>query len=74
MGYHNIELITSKLMNLGKRRDYPCAVISKGTTKEQEVVVGTLETIVEKSKGLPTPAMVVVGEGVTLRDKISWFA
>ena len=60
-------------MNLGKRKDYPCAVISKGTTKEQEVVVGTLETIVEKSKGLPTPAMIVVGEVVTLRDKISWF-
>ena len=61
MGYHNIELITSKLINLGKK-DYPCAVISKGTTKEQEVVVGTLETIVEKSKGLPTPAeMIVVG-------------
>ena len=73
MGYHNIELITSKLMGLGKRRDYPCAVISKGTTKEQEVVVGTLETIVEKSKGLPTPAMIVVGEVVTLRDKIGWF-
>ena len=73
MGYHNIELITSKLMNLGKRRDYPCAVISKGTTKEQKVVVGTLETIVEKSKGLPTPAMIVIGEVVTLRDKISWF-
>ena len=74
MGYHNIELITSKLINLGKRRDYPCAVISKGTTKEQEVVVGTLEDIVEKSKGLPTPAMIVVGEVVTLRDKISWFS
>lgn len=73
MGYHNIELISSKLMTLGKRKDYPCAVISKGTTKEQEVVVGTLENIVEKSKGLPTPAMIVIGEVVTLRDKIKWF-
>ena len=74
MGYHNIELISSKLMTLGKRKDYPCAVISKGTTKEQEVVVGTLEDIVEKSKGLPTPAMIVIGEVVTLRDKIKWFS
>ena len=73
MGYHNIELISSKLIALGKRKDYPCAVISKGTTKEQEVVVGTLEDIVEKSKGLPTPVIIVIGEVVTLRDKIKWF-
>jgi uroporphyrin-III C-methyltransferase len=73
MGYHNIELISSKLITLGKRKDYPCAVISKGTTKEQEVVVGTLENIVEKSKGLPTPAMIVIGEVVNLREQIRWF-
>ncbi|MEV9475777.1 uroporphyrinogen-III C-methyltransferase, partial [Aliarcobacter butzleri] len=54
MGYHNIEIISSKLLSLGKRKDYPCAVISKGTTTEQKVVVGTLEDIVEKSKDLPT--------------------
>ncbi|MFY4820738.1 uroporphyrinogen-III C-methyltransferase, partial [Aliarcobacter butzleri] len=45
MGYHNIEIISSKLLSLGKRKDYPCAVISKGTTTEQKVVVGTLEDI-----------------------------
>ena len=73
MGYHNIELISRKLISLGKRKDYPCAVISKGTTKEQEVVVGTLEDIVQKSEGLATPAMIVIGEVVTLRDRIRWF-
>jgi uroporphyrin-III C-methyltransferase len=73
MGFHNIKLITSKLMSLGKRRNYPCAVISKGSTPEQEVVVGTLETIVELSKDMPTPAIIVVGEVVTLREKIKWF-
>jgi len=73
MGFHNIKLITRKLMSLGKRKDYPCAVISKGSTPQQEVVVGTLETIVELSKGMPTPAIIVVGEVVTLRDKIRWF-
>ena len=73
MGFHNIKLITRKLMNLWKRRDYPCAVISKGSTPEQEVMVGTLETIVELSKDMPTPAIIVIGEVVTLRDKIKWF-
>lgn len=73
MGLHNIELITSKLIGLGKRKDYPCAVISKGTTPEQQTVVGTLENIVEKSKDLPSPAIIVVGEVVNLRSEISWF-
>lgn len=73
MGYHNLELITSKLITLGKRKNYPCAVISKGTTKEQKVVVGTLENIVEKSYGLETPVMIVIGEVVNLKEKINWF-
>ncbi|MFW3411615.1 uroporphyrinogen-III C-methyltransferase [Aliarcobacter butzleri] len=73
MGYHNIEIISSKLLSLGKRKDYPCAVISKGTTTEQKVVVGTLEDIIEKSKDLPTPVMIVIGEVVNLREQISWF-
>ena len=73
MGLHNIELITSKLMELGKAKDYPCAVISKGTTPEQQTVVGTLEDIVNKSKDLPSPAIIVVGEVVKLRKEISWF-
>ncbi len=73
MGFHNIKLITNKLMDLGKRKDYPCAVISKGTTPQQQVVTGTLEDIVEKSKDLPTPAIIVIGEVVNLRKEICWF-
>jgi uroporphyrin-III C-methyltransferase len=73
MSYHNLELITTKLITLGKREDYPCAVISKGTTKEQKVIIGTLGNIVEKSKGLSTPAMIVIGEVVNLREQIKWF-
>lgn len=73
MGFHNIKMITNKLMELGKARDYPCAVISKGSTPEQQVVVSTLENIVKDSKGLPTPAIIVVGEVVKLREQIKWF-
>jgi len=72
MGFHNISLITRKLMKYGKSKDYPCAVISKGSTPEQEVVVSTLENIVEDSKDMPTPAIIVVGEVVKLREKIKW--
>jgi len=73
MGLHNLEKISSKLIEIGKPKDFPCAVISKGTTKEQQVVVGTLEDIKEKAKDLPTPALIVVGEVVKLREQLEWF-
>jgi uroporphyrin-III C-methyltransferase len=72
MGFHNLGKISRKLIGIGKPKDYPCAVISKGTTKDQKVVVGTLENIVEKSKGVETPALIIVGEVVNLREKLQW--
>jgi len=73
MGLHNLPKISKKLQEVGKPADYPCAVISKGTTKDQSVVVGTLADIVEKAKDVPTPALIVVGEVVKLRDQLKWF-
>ena len=73
MGLHNLEKISKKLIEIGKSKDYPCAVISKGTTRQQRVVVGTLENIVEKAEGIPTPAMIIVGRVVELREQLKWF-
>ena len=73
MGLHNLDKITQKLIEIGKPKDHPVAVISKGTTPEEKTVVGTLEDIYEKAKDLPTPALIVVGEVVKLRDQLSWF-
>ena len=74
MGLHNLEKITQKLIEIGKPEDYPCAVISKGTTRDQQVVVGTLKDIVEKSRELPRPAIIIVGEVVRLREQLEWFS
>ncbi len=73
MGLHNLKKISSKLQEIGKPKDYPCAVISRGTTHEQQVVVGTLQDIVEKAKGVPTPALIIVGKVVNLRQQLQWF-
>ncbi len=74
MGLHNLQKISDKLIEIGKCAQTPCAVISKGTTKDQRVVVGTLNDIVEKARGLPTPSLIVVGKVVELREKLNWFA
>jgi len=73
MGLHNLPKIAKKLIGIGKPLDYPCAVISRGTTKHQSVVVGTLENIVAKTQDVPTPALIVVGRVVELRDQLQWF-
>ncbi len=73
MGLHNLSKITSKLIEVGKPESYPCAVISRGTTPQQQVVVGTLCDIVEKAKGIPTPALIIVGHVVELREDLNWF-
>lgn len=73
MGLHQLKKITKKLIEIGKPKDHPIAVISRGTTKDEKTVVGTLEDIYEKAKDLPTPALIVVGEVVRLREQLNWF-
>jgi len=73
MGLHRLKHISKKLMEIGKPSDYPIAVISRGTTKDEKTVVGTLENIWERAKDLPTPALIVVGKVVELREQLSWF-
>ena len=73
MGLHNLSAIVAKLMEHGRAPSTPAAVIRQGTTPEQEAVIGTLADIVEKSAGLKAPALIVVGDVISLRDKLDWF-
>jgi uroporphyrin-III C-methyltransferase len=73
MGLHRLKQITKKLMEIGKPKDHPVAVISRGTRPDEKTVIGTLEDIYEKAKDLPTPALIVVGEVVKLHHQLSWF-
>lgn len=73
MGLHNLKKITKKLIEVGKPKDYPIAVISRGTLPDEQTVIGTLEDIYAKAKDLPTPALIIVGKVVTLHSQLSWF-
>jgi uroporphyrin-III C-methyltransferase len=73
MGLHRLRTIAKKLMEIGKPKDYPIAVISRGTTKDEQTVVGTLENIWKLAKDLPTPALIIVGKVVKLREQLHWF-
>jgi uroporphyrin-III C-methyltransferase len=73
MGLSNLSIIVNKLIANGRSSHTPAAVICSGTTGEQESVVGTLANIVEKSALLEAPALIVVGDVVSLADKLQWF-
>ncbi len=46
---------------------------SLGTTTEQETVVSTLGKLASDTKGMESPALIIVGNVVKWRDKLSWF-
>jgi len=75
MGVGNLPKIVEQLVGNGKDAQTPIALIRWGTRPEQQVVSGTLENIVEEVKKakLTSPAIIIVGKVVTLRDTLSWF-
>jgi len=75
MGVKNLENIVKNLVKYGKPSDTPIALVRWGTTARQETVTGTLETIVERVKQakLKSPAIIVIGHVVSLRDELAWF-
>lgn len=73
MGVKNLPFIVKNLVDNGRAKDTPVAVIRWGTRSKQETVTGTLETIVEKAKSIKAPAITIVGEVVSLREKLNWF-
>jgi uroporphyrin-III C-methyltransferase len=70
MGLESLAEVRDRLLAEGLAPDTPAAVISRGTTLEQDVVVADLTAIAEAADGLPAPALVVVGEVVALRERL----
>jgi uroporphyrin-III C-methyltransferase/precorrin-2 dehydrogenase/sirohydrochlorin ferrochelatase len=75
MGLVGLRNTCQQLMLHGLRGDMPIALISKGTTPDQHVVVGTIETIADMidEQKVVAPTLTIIGEVVKLRDKLKWF-
>ncbi|MDV2887826.1 bifunctional uroporphyrinogen-III C-methyltransferase/uroporphyrinogen-III synthase, partial [Alkalihalophilus pseudofirmus] len=59
----------------GKKASTPVILIQWGTFGRQKTLQGTLADITEKVKAakFSNPAIILVGEVISLRQKISWF-
>lgn len=74
MALQNLEAIARRLIDAGRSKDEPVAVISKATTPEQVVLETTLAraALDARTSGIKPPAIVVVGRSVSLRAALDW--
>ncbi|MCL1875356.1 MAG: uroporphyrinogen-III C-methyltransferase [Synergistaceae bacterium] len=75
MGISNLEKIQDNLLKNGMNEETPVAIISHATTPKQKTIVSTLKEIVQtanKHSDL-SPALIVIGEVVKLRENLSFF-
>ena len=74
MGMHKLSQIIDLFQKEGKG-DLPVAIIQNGTTTEEKVGVGTVDSILNivKEQGLSSPAIIVLGEVVRESNKLKGF-
>lgn len=75
MGIKNLPYIVENLIKHGKSLNTPCAIIMEGVTAFQKTVLGSLSDICSKAKehGITNPAVIIIGEVVSLREQLRWY-
>lgn len=75
MGMAHLREIATDLIAGGRGGETPVAVIRWGTYDAQQTVTGSLRTIADEAEraGMRSPAVIVIGEVVTLRERLKWF-
>lgn len=70
MSLGRLHEVANGLIAAGMGSDTPAAVISRGTLPNQETVKAQLDQIGDAAEGLPGPALVVIGDVVTLALRV----
>ena len=71
MGLGRLSALADGLVAAGMAPDTPSAVVSRGTLPDQRTVAAPLAALASAAEGLPGPALVVVGDVVSLRARIA---
>ena len=74
MGLNQAPAIREKLIAHGMAEDMPAAIVENGTAVTQKVVSGTLGQLDILAQQMASPALIIVGRVVGLRDKLNWFS
>ncbi|TVP79981.1 siroheme synthase CysG [Thioalkalivibrio sp.] len=75
MGLLGLPIICRELKAHGRAASTPAALVEQGTTQNQRVLVGTLDTLPElvKEHDVKPPTLIIVGEVVALHERLKWF-
>lgn len=75
MGLLGLPQICAQLIVHGRGPETPVALIEQGTTQQQRVYVGSLASLpaLLAQQQVRAPTLVIVGEVVSLREKLAWF-
>jgi uroporphyrinogen III methyltransferase/synthase len=75
MAMARLDVIAAKLLTHGKAPDTPTAVIHRATTAAQRTLTAPLSDVAAavRAAGITSPAIVVAGPVVNLRESLQWF-
>lgn len=75
MGLSNLSQICDELINHGMDKNQPAALIQQGTTKNQKVIEGSIKSLPDllSKEKVKAPTLIIIGQVVSLRRKLSWF-
>jgi len=75
MGLSGMETICRSLKAHGLAASTPAALIEKGTTDQQRVFVGDLDSLpsIVRDAGAKAPTLIIVGHVVSLQSTLAWF-
>lgn len=75
MGLGALSEIAKQLIKHGMPASMPAAIIEKGTSSQQKVIAGTLETLPDlvRALNLKSPSLIIVGQVVALNKRLQWF-
>ena len=75
MGLVGIDILCGQLVAHGLPAATPAALIQQGTTPEQRVLIGSLETLpgIVHASDVKPPTIIIVGGVVRLHERLQWF-
>ncbi len=75
MGLHGLNIICQQLVKHGLSADTPAALITKGTTPDQRVLIGDLISLpnLVDEQHVQGPTLIIVGSVVSLHTKLHWY-
>ncbi len=74
MGLHGAPTLCKEMVAHGLPASTPVALVEQGTTPQQRVYIATLDTLLDviASEDIKPPTLIIVGEVVSLHEKLSW--